>query len=123
MPGIRQLLGDRGERAAARFLRRRGFTIVERNYRCRFGEIDLIAIERDTVVFIEVKTRTRRDYGEPIEAVDWHKQRQIIRVATHYIRRHRLEDRQVRFDVVGIRPNGLRWEVELIRNAFEARWG
>ena len=66
----RQRLGDEGEQVACRFLKRRRYAIVERNYRCRVGEIDVVALERDVVVFVEVKTRTDEGFGTPLHAVD-----------------------------------------------------
>jgi putative endonuclease len=114
----RRLLGQRGEREAARWLRRQGFRILVRGYRTPRGEIDLIAREGDTVVFIEVKTRRE---GEPAEAVTPEKQRRISMAARHFLKRHRLLDERSRFDVVA-----LVWPaaspaptVEHIRNAFE----
>src|SRR6266478_949290 len=97
VPGIRQLVGGSGERAAARFLRRQGYSIIARNYRCPAGEIDLVALDNGTVVFIEVKTRRGPAYGDPLEAVDSRKQRQIARVAMQFVSAHRLHDRAVRF--------------------------
>ncbi len=124
MPGIRQLLGARGERAAARFLRRRHYAIVARNYRCPVGEVDLIALDGATIVFVEVKTRSGTSFGAPAEAVTRRKQRQIVRVATYFLTTHRLHGRQVRYDVVGVRRRG-RWgfDCELFRNAFLSPWG
>jgi len=104
---------------ARRFLRRRGYGIVRRNYRGRHGEIDLVALDGDILVFVEVKTRAQDHYGDPLEAVDRRKQRQIARVAEEFVEEHRLHDRPIRFDVVGVRRRGWRWEVELVRDAFE----
>lgn len=119
MPGIRQLLGARGESVAARYLRRRGYAIVRRNYRGAHGEIDLVALDRDVLVFIEVKTRAQERFGEPLEAVDALKQRRIAGAAEDFVREHSLYDRAIRFDIVGVRRRGWRWEVELVRDAFE----
>ena len=106
MAGERQQFGADGERAAERFLRRRGFTIVERNYRCPLGEVDLIALDGRTVVFVEVKTRRHAGAGSPYDAVDPRKQRQIVRAAECYLDAHRLHDRAVRFDVVAANRHG-----------------
>jgi putative endonuclease len=114
----RQLGGD-GERAAERFLRSRGYGIVERNYRCPVGEIDLIALHRGTVVFVEVKTVRRPTFGAPQDAVGPRKQRQIARVAEHYLVARRLHDRDVRFDVVGVCQQGDALVCELIQDAFD----
>ena len=119
MPGIRQLLGARGEAVAARYLRRRGYAIVRRNYRCGAGAIDLVALDRGVLVFVEVKTRTQERFGAPLEAVGSGKRRRLARAAEEFVREHDLYDRAIRFDVVGVRRRGWRWDVELVRDAFE----
>ncbi len=119
MPDERQILGAHGERAAAKFLRRQRYSIVERNYRCAAGEVDLIALDRSTIVFIEVKTRTQPGCGSPLEAVDHRKQRQVVRAAQYYLAEHRLQNRDVRFDVVGVWWVDGGMHCELIKNAFE----
>jgi putative endonuclease len=115
----RHQLGVEGERAAERCVRRRGYTIVARNYRCPLGEIDLVALDRGTVVFIEVKTRHTAMTELALGAVDARKQRQIVRAAEHYLITHRLEERAVRFDVVGVRRDGAALICELVQDAFE----
>jgi putative endonuclease len=121
MPDARQQLGADGERAAERFLRRQRYAIVQRNYRCPAGEVDLIALQGSAVVFIEVKTRTQPGFGTPLEAVDHRKQRQILRAAQFYLSENRLHDRDARFDVVGVWLEDGRIRCELVKNAFEAR--
>ena len=121
MPDERQLLGAEGERAAEKFLRRQRYTIVARNYRCSSGEVDLVALDRSTVVFVEVKTRRQAGFGSPLEAVDPRKQRQIQRAAQHYLTENRLHDRDARFDVVGVWWENGEVRCELVKNAFEAR--
>ncbi len=115
----RQLLGAEGERAAEQFLRHHCYVILARNYRCRSGEIDLIALDRSTIVFVEVKTRTQPGAGTPFEAVDRRKQRQIQRAAQRYINENRLQDRNARFDVVGVWWGDGQLQCELVKNAFE----
>jgi putative endonuclease len=112
-------MGDRGEREAARYLRRHGLRIVLRGYRTPRGEIDLIARDGDTLVFVEVKTRRQ---GVPAEAVTPAKQLRLTLAALQFLTEHRLLDQRVRFDVVAIVwPEGGRGPViEHIRNAFEA---
>jgi putative endonuclease len=114
-----RLLGDRGEREAARFLRRHGFRILVRGYRTPRGEIDLIARDGDTLVFVEVKTRRS---GEPAEAVTPEKQRRLTLAALQFLKEHRLLEQRSRFDVVAIVwPDGHHAPtVEHIRAAFEA---
>jgi putative endonuclease len=121
MPDERQVLGAEGERAAEKFLRRQRYTIVARNYRRRVGEVDLIALDGATVVFIEVKTRTQPGFGSPLEAVDRRKQRQIQRAAQQYLSENRLNDRDARFDVVGVWWDNGRVRCELVKNAFEVK--
>lgn len=115
-------LGVRGEQAAARFLKRRGYIIVARGERDRIGEIDLVAVDGKTIVFVEVKTRASHERGHPAEAVDREKQRQLTRVALSYLRRHDLLEYSARFDVVAITwpADRKRPTIEHIENAFEA---
>ena len=120
MADERKALGAAGEKVAERFLRRQRYTIVDRNYRTPAGEIDLVALDGQTVVFVEVKTRTGTAHGSPFDAVDGRKQRQIIRAARHFLAAKRLLDRPARFDVVGVWWEGDAPRCELIRNAFDA---
>jgi putative endonuclease len=115
-------LGQRGERAAERYLKRRGYKIVARRERGRFGELDLVAVEQRTVVFIEVKTRTSHEAGHPAEAVGPEKQKRLTRLALAYLKRHDLLEYPARFDVLAITwPQGTRDPViEHFQNAFEA---
>lgn len=111
----RRRIGAAYEEWAAEFLTERGYQILERNYRCRRGEIDLIARDGDTLVFLEVKYRRSAACGGPAEAVTHTKQKTICRVADHYRFARRIsEDRACRFDVVAI----LGGEITLYRNAF-----
>jgi putative endonuclease len=114
-----RLLGQRGERVAARFLRRQGLRILLRSYRTRSGEIDLIARDGQTLVFVEVKARRQ---GVPAEAVTPEKQRRITLAALHFLRKYNLLEQRSRFDVVAILWPGDRRapEIQHIRNAFEA---
>jgi len=115
-------LGPRGERAAARYLRRQGYKIVARGERSPLGEIDLVAVDGRTVVFVEVKTRESQDGGHPADAVTPDKQRRLTRLALAYLKRHRLLENPARFDVVAITwPAGARQPtIEHLRAAFEA---
>ncbi len=112
-------IGKQGESLAAEFLRKNGYRIVENNFRNRYGEIDIIAIEGKTLVFIEVKTKTNSKFGNPVMAVDLRKQRQLSKTAMMYLTQKRLNDCPARFDVVGISMIENKTEIELIRNAFE----
>jgi len=114
-------LGARGEKLAARYLRRHGFKILYRNFRGRQGgEIDLVCRARDTLVFVEVKTRTREDFGRPLEAVNRQKQRRISLGGLAWLRLLGDPDILFRFDVVEvIMTEGAPPRIELIRNAFQ----
>ncbi len=113
--------GKEGEKAAVRFLKKKGYRIIEKNYRNKSGEIDIIAEQDQVLVFVEVKSRADAEYGDPLEAVTPYKQRKIGQVARGFMAQHRIEDRSCRFDVVGIRGNPREkktWEVELVQDAF-----
>lgn len=98
----RQMLGRKGEQMAAQALRERGYRIVEQNFRCRYGEIDLIAEEQDDLVFVEVKTRRGTAFGRPEEAVTLAKRRKLAEVASYYLDARNAGDRPWRIDVVAI---------------------
>ena len=114
-------LGKRGERAAEKYLKRRGYIIVARGERDRIGELDLVAVDGRTVVFVEVKTRTSHDAGHPVEAIDADKQRRMTRVALAYMKRHDLLECPARFDIVAVTwPESARHPIiEHFPNAFE----
>ncbi len=115
-------MGQKGEELALRFLKEAGYRIVTTNYVCKLGEIDIIAKEKDTLAFIEVKTRTSTLFGPPELSVTPFKQMQISKAALYFLKEKRLGDVKARFDVVSIlrRPQGD--EIELIRDAFDLRW-
>lgn len=108
-------LGSEKEQIAAEYLKKQGYRILEMNFRCRQGEIDLIGCDGKYLVFIEVKYRTDGRAGAPEESVTRAKQRTILQVAKYYLYRHRLSEcTPCRFDVVGIVGD----EIRLIRDAF-----
>ncbi len=115
-------LGRKGEEVAFRFLKKEGYRIIEKNYVCKMGEMDIIASEKDTLVFIEVKTRTSREFGPPQLAVNVWKQRQLSKVALNYLNEKRLRDVKARFDVVAILLEQGQEEIELIQDAFDLNW-
>jgi putative endonuclease len=114
-------LGVRGEKLAARFLRRNGFKVLYRNFRGRHGgEIDLVCRDRDTLVFVEVKTRTREDFGRPLDAVNRQKQRRISLGALAWLRLLGDPDILFRFDVVEVTIAApAEPKIELVRDAFQ----
>ncbi|MEX1224726.1 MAG: YraN family protein [Pirellulales bacterium] len=115
-------LGARGEAAAARYLKRKGYQIVARSDSGKFGELDIVAVDKRTVVFVEVKTRRSAHKGHPVEAVDRAKRRKITWLAAAYLKRHRLSECRSRFDIVAITwPDDVkRPTIEHYPNAFDA---
>jgi putative endonuclease len=115
----RHAVGKAGEEAAVQFLRQHGYRILERNYRCRFGEIDLIARDGPMLAFVEVKTRRSQKYGPPAEAVTLQKQRHLIKASQAYLIQRRKADELCRFDVVTVEMDAQRSHIELIKDAFQ----
>jgi putative endonuclease len=113
-------LGKTGEDLACGELERRGYAIIARRHRCRGGEIDIIARDGATLVFVEVKARDSRAFGAAAEAVTWHKQQRIVRLASDYVMRHHLSRSPCRFDVVSIQFDDGRPVIEVYQNAFHA---
>lgn len=114
----KKILGREGEDRAAQFLKKQGYKILERNYSTPQGEIDLIALHRGEVVFVEVKTRTNEAYGAPELAVNPRKQQRMIKAALGYIKYKKLHQVPCRFDVVAISVAAEK-EIDVIENAFE----
>lgn len=112
-------LGQKGEELAVERLKALKYKVLERNFKCPLGEIDIIARDKSTLVFVEVKTRATRDFGGPAAAVHERKQRQLSKVALLYLNQKKLFNIPARFDVVAVEllPPGPR--IEVIQNAFE----
>ena len=119
MTFARLSVGKRGEELAAAYLAKVGYKIIERNYRCVFGELDIVAEEGDSIVFIEVKSRRSAAYGDPQLAVDFRKQKKISMAALDYLEKKRQHNRNARFDVVAVKLLPAGTTIELIKNAFE----
>jgi putative endonuclease len=113
--------GRIGEEGAVKYLKSLGYRIVETNYSARYGEIDIVAVSKGTLVFAEVKTRATGTFGDPWSAVDLRKQRRIEAAARDFIMRRKVGDVPMRFDVVTATPGSGGWEYSVIENAFEAR--
>ena len=107
-------MGGAGEKRAIEFVKKKGFKILKKNYKTPLGEIDIIAQDKDVIVFIEVKTRTSEEFGLPCQAVDKKKQEKYYKIATYYLQREKKMDSECRFDVVEV-ENG---EINHIFNAF-----
>ena len=131
MQNKRQKFGQKGESLAAWYLKKNGYKIIEQNYRTPLGEIDIIAKEKKTIVFVEgflagpasqafeVKSRRSIRYGNPKWAVTPQKQRKISMVALQYLKSTRQTDARARFDVVAVTSNQDEPQIELVKNAFE----
>ena len=99
---IRHITGKYGEEIAEEYLRNLGYFILEKNFSCRQGELDIIAVDNNEIVITEVKTRTSKKYGEPADAVDYKKKKHIYNAAKYYLYKRNFEDRFVRFDVIEV---------------------
>lgn len=121
MPHERRRFGDWGEEYARRYLECRGYSILESNYRGKYGEIDLVAMEGECLVFVEVKSRRTGTFGRPEESVTEAKQQKLVQAALEYIQEKEIEEGEWRIDVVGIEAGGARPRVRLVRNAVG--WG
>ena len=121
MSAATQAFGELGERIAERWLARRGWRVVHRRYRFGHRDIDLV-VERDGLVaFVEVKARSGAEFGDPVEAVNWRKRRELERSALSWISHHGRSFESYRFDVVGVLVQGGRVLVRHVENAFELR--
>ncbi len=116
-------LGLAGEGIAARYLKKNGYRLLERNYRNAIGEIDIIAVERETIAFIEVKTRQSDRFGSPKWAVTSRKQRKLSMVALCYLKAVGKCSQKARFDVVAVSLEQGKPVVEIIKNAFDLAYG
>lgn len=116
-----QALGELGEAIAARWLARKGWRLVGRRFRNGRRDIDLIVEGGETVVFVEVKARRGKDFGDPVQAVDWRKQRELVRSAHVWMDRFGVPGRSYRFDIVGVLFDGRAARVCHIEDAFQLR--
>lgn len=114
-------VGNFGESEAVKFLRKKGYKILERNYTTKFGEIDIIAQKDNYICFVEVKTRSNENYGTPRDAVNYHKQKKIILVANYYML-SKNQDMFLRFDVIEVVVTKDKTKIEKIEHIEEAFW-
>ena len=123
MPDRRRALGQTGESLAARELERRGYRIVERNWRCPIGEIDIVAEKDGALVIVEVRTRRGDERGTPQESITPAKQTKLIELALTYLQEHDIADRDWRIDVVAVEmsPRGKLLRIDVVENAVEER--
>jgi putative endonuclease len=112
-------LGKSGEELAVTLLKENGYKILARNFKTKIGEIDIVACDKDTISFVEVKTRQSDRFGSPMEAVSYPKRRQISKAALTYLKDNNLLNKKARFDVVSILFSDKECKSDLIKNAFE----
>lgn len=117
----RNELGRLGEEIARNYLEEIGYTILAMNYRTPLGELDLVAQHGETIVFVEVRTRSTSTFGSPIESITLSKQERLIRLALQFCAHHCLYSRDLRFDIIGIYLQSEEPQIEHISNAFLAR--
>jgi len=118
--GHKKRIGEKGEEVAARFLQKKGYRVLARNFRSRFGEVDIVAQDKDTIVFVEVRTGSRRRIHEPEETIGPLKQSRIVRTAQAYLQKHFPDEPcSARFDVVAIEETHEGFAVRHIPDAFE----
>jgi putative endonuclease len=116
----RAALGKHGEDLACDELRRLGYTILDRRFRTRCGELDIVARDGNVVVFVEVRARSTGNFGHALESVTWQKRHRLSRMAASYLFAKRLSEVACRFDVVAVTPNpGGQFEVEVLKSAFD----
>jgi len=123
MLNIRQKFGEKSESIAVSYLKKQGYKILEQNYRTKLGEIDIIAREKGTIAFIEVKARKSKNFGNPKWAVTPKKQRKISMVALQYLKTTMQSNVKARFDVVSIISSQDNPSIEIVKNAFELAYG
>lgn len=117
---IKKEIGNIGEEIAVKYLQQEEYIIINRNFKCKQGEIDIIAkdLKKGELVFIEVKTRRNYNYGNPSEAVDERKQKHIYRSAEYYVYKYNIKNIPIRFDVMEIKLSNGKWRIEHIKKAF-----
>ena len=121
MSAARQAFGELGERIAERWLRKKGWRVVQRRFRNGHRDIDLVVEQDGTIAFVEVKARRGADFGGPVQAVNWRKRKELERSAMVWIDRHGREAEHYRFDVVGVLLDGADVRVCHVENAFGLR--
>lgn len=111
----KHILGRRGEDEAVKYLERIGYTILERNFLCRQGEIDIIALDKDYIVFLEIKARTSTEYGLPSESVTERKIKHMIKAIQYYLYKRHLEKANIRIDAIEVYVNGEKYNINHIK--------
>ena len=121
-PWLRRWFGPRSERAAGAYLKKLGYRILQRNFRCTFGELDLVALDGECIVFVEVRSTEGTDLNRPALSVDLEKQRRLTKLALYFLQRYKLLGRSARFDILAVSWPGDQTEPKMAHypSAFEA---
>ncbi len=114
----KHIIGKLGEDIATEYLKKNNYRIVERNFECKQGEIDIIAIDKNEVVFIEVKTRSNEQYGKPVEAVTEYKKKHLIKAIKYYIYKNKIEKVFIRIDVIEVYVKNSKYFINHIKQAI-----
>lgn len=112
------MLGNRAEKLAAQFLKKQGLKLLQKNYCCRYGEIDIVMTDVDYLVFVEVRYRKSSDFGGALQSIDQHKQKKLRNSAEHYLIKYKKNDTPCRFDILCIDGDLNKPEIDWIQNAF-----
>ena len=115
---VRHEVGKQGEDEAVKYIQNQGYKIIQRNFECRQGEIDIVAKDNNEYVFIEVKTRQNFNYGRPVDAVTEQKQKHILKATKYYLYLHKLENQYVRFDVIEVYKSSNKFYINHIKQAI-----
>lgn len=119
--GSTQIKGNAAEELACEYLQRHGLDLIERNFRCRYGEVDLVMRHQDTIVFVEVRFRKQHGLVDGLQSVDHNKQRKLINSANHYLQINRLSDNTpARIDVIAVSMDATRHQFDWVQNAVQA---
>lgn len=116
----RRAYGNEGEAAAVAFLEAAGYRVLDRNWTCRYGELDIVAEKDSVLCFVEVRMRSHAAWGDPSHSISFAKQRKVVKAALHYLFAHAQRERMLRFDVVTVLGRGLTARVEHLPGAFDA---
>jgi putative endonuclease len=119
MSHSRLKLGKFGEQKSIQYLKNKGYKILDINFRSKLGELDIVARQAKTICFIEVKTRSSKERGDPLESITAAKKQKLSRLAVSYLKINNLLDRPARFDVVSVYQDGFQTDIKLIKNAFD----
>ena len=113
-----KILGDLGEKIVKKYLQKLGCKIIKTNFLCKQGEIDIIASDQNEIVFIEVKTRVNKNFGYPIDAVNYYKQTHIKKAAKYFVYKYKIQETYIRFDIIEVYAKENKYYINHIKNVL-----